>query len=56
MLVDVRLAKIQTEYKREQLSRLYGKSQKRHQGEDRSVARRNPRRFALPARFSLLDR
>jgi len=56
MLVDVRLAKIQADYKREQLARLYGKSQKRHESGELSVPNRNRRWPALSARLSLLNR
>lgn len=55
MLVDVRLAKIQTDYKREQLAKLYGKGPRRIQGEE-SVADKRPLRLALRARFPVLNR
>lgn len=55
MLVDVRLAKIQTDYKREQLAKLYGNRPKRIQGE-KAVADKRPLRLALRARFPVLNR
>lgn len=55
MLVDVRLAKIQTDNKREQLAKLYGSRPKRNQGGE-SVADKRPLRLALRARFPVLNR
>lgn len=57
MHVDIRLAEIQAEYKREQLARLYGKKSRKAQVErGNNVLDGSPLWPALWARLSLLNR
>lgn len=56
MHVDIRLAEIQAEYKREQLARLYGKKSRKAEHEGNNILDGNPLWPALWARLSLLNR